>query len=277
MAKGAKPAKVPVIQLLIERSLAPDERTAEALIRRGLVKVEGAVCASPGRLVRAEYDIAVKPLPRFVSRGGDKLDGFLAEIGFDVAGAVVADIGASTGGFTDCLLKHGAERVYAVDVARGFLDGSLVGDPRVVQLDGVNARNLSPTHIPEVLDGAVIDVSFISLALVIPAVAPLVKQGGWIVPLVKPQFEREKGDRRAFAKGVVRDSSVHRDVLTRVLTLAQTEWGLAVNAVSASEVRGARGNVEFFALLVKDGRRMGAPRLAYLIEQALSSLPQRGH
>jgi len=269
MAKGAKPAKLPVIQLLIERSLAPDERTAEALIRRGLVKVDGGVCTSPGKLVASDDIVTVTPLPRFVSRGGDKLDGFLAESDLDVAGAVVADIGASTGGFTDCLLKHGAERVYAVDVARGFLNGSLVGNPRVVQLDGVNARYLTASHIPEPLDGAVIDVSFISLALVIPAVAPLVKAGGWIVPLIKPQFEREKGDRRAFAKGIVRDASVHRDVLTRILTAAQAEWGLAVKSVSRSTVKGTRGNVEFLALLVKGGRRMAVNRLAAMIERAV--------
>lgn len=273
MAKGAKPAKLSLVRLLIERSLAPDEKTAEALIRRDLVKVDGGVCTSPGKLVASHDVVTVTPLPRFVSRGGDKLDGFLAETGLDVSGSVLADIGASTGGFADCLLKHGAERVYAVDVARGFLNGSLVGNPRVVQLDGVNARYLTAAHISEPLDGAVIDVSFISLALVIPSVAPLVKPGGWIIPLIKPQFERQKSDRRAFAKGIVLDPSVHHDVLSYILTAAQTDWRLAVKTVSRSTIKGTRGNVEFLALLIKGGRRMAAKRLAAMIELTVAGGP----
>ncbi len=230
--------------LVFDRGLSPSRESARALILSGDVQVDGQVVTRPGAAVRTSAQIEVtRPLP-YVSRGGFKLAHALDAFQLDVAGATVVDVGASTGGFTDVLLKRGARKVYAVDVGYGQLAWSLRQDPRVVVLERTNIRHLEA--LPEPVDGAVIDVSFISLVLVLPAVQRLLLPDGWIVALVKPQFEA--GRAQVGKKGVVRNPAVHRAVLIRVLTWAR-EHGLGIFGCVASPILGPAGNREFLVLL----------------------------
>lgn len=231
--------------LLAERGLAKSREQARALIMAGSVKAGGQVLDKPGTLVDEDAPVEVEAASRFVSRGGLKLEHALDAFGVDVSGLVAVDVGASTGGFTDCLLQRGAARVYAVDVGYGQLDWRLRNDPRVVVLERTNIRHLS--GLPEPVDLAVIDASFISLRLVIPPTARLLREGGRIVALVKPQFEAGRGS--VGKGGVVRDPAVHVSVLRDLAV-----WGEAnrfgVLAFATSPVRGPAGNVEFLALVV---------------------------
>ena len=188
--------------------------------------------------------IEIAEPPRFVGRGGLKLEGALDQFNLDVSGKVVGDIGASTGGFTDCLLKRRTSRVYAIDVGYGQLDYRLRQDPRVVVMERVNARN--PVLIPEKLDLAVIDVSFISVEKVIPPVAQLVKEGGYLVVLIKPQFEARREE--VGKGGVIKDISIHSLVLARFITWAIGR-GFRIRGLISSPILGATGNREFFVLL----------------------------
>ncbi|MFQ6671809.1 MAG: TlyA family RNA methyltransferase, partial [Candidatus Tectimicrobiota bacterium] len=201
-------------RLLVERGLAPTRSRAQALVLAGRVVVDGAVVDKAGTAVSPEAEITLLEAPSYVSRGGEKLEAALAAFDPPLEGAVCADLGASTGGFTDCLLQRGAAKVYAVDVGKGLIDAALRADPQVVVLEGVNARYLSGEHIPEALDGATIDVAFISLRLIVPALVPLLKDGGWSLALVKPQFEVGRGE--VGKGGVVRDRAAHRRVLLEV-------------------------------------------------------------
>lgn len=232
--------------LLVQRGLFPSRQQAQRAIMAGLVFVDGQRVDKPGTAVPATARVEVrgKPFP-YVSRGGLKLEKALDVFGVDVTGLVAADIGASTGGFTDCLLQRGAARVYAIDVGTGQLDWRLRTDPRVVVMEGVNARYLRPGDLPEPVDLAVIDVSFISLIKVLPAVRDLLKPGGRVIALVKPQFEagREQVGRR----GVVRDPKVHRAVLRQVL-LALGPLGLRPGGLTPSPIRGPEGNIEYLVL-----------------------------
>ena len=234
--------------LLVERGLAQTRTKAQALIMAGSVLVDGVVADKPGKDVKADCVVAIKePLP-FVSRGGVKLAGALDSFNIDVIGAVVMDVGSSTGGFTDCLLKRGAAHVYAIDVGKGLIDVNLRADPRVTLLEGHNIRYMEASEIGRLVDAAVIDVSFISLEKVLPKVAGFVKSGGFIVALVKPQFEVGKGE--VGKGGIVREAEKHRVVVERIMEFAKG-LGLAAERSAESPITGAKGNKEFWALMRK--------------------------
>jgi 23S rRNA (cytidine1920-2'-O)/16S rRNA (cytidine1409-2'-O)-methyltransferase len=230
--------------VLVARGLASSREQAQRAVLAGAVLVEGRTAVKPAALVAPDARIELRATPRFVSRGGEKLDHALAVFGLDVRGAVAADIGASTGGFTDCLLQRGAARVYAVDVGYGQLAYALRTDPRVVVMERVNARALPP--LPEPVDIIVIDVSFISLRLVLPAVTRSLKREGRIVVLVKPQFEAERG--WVGKGGVVRKPLLHAAVLGR-LALWFTTHGYRILGLTRSPLLGPAGNREFLMLL----------------------------
>ncbi len=230
--------------LMVERGLAESRAKAQALIMAGEVVVDGKAAIKPGTLVNEKTVIAVAKPPPFVSRGGVKLDYALDQLHLDVSAKVVADIGASTGGFTDCLLKRGASRVYAVDVGYGQLDYRLRLDPRVVVMERVNARY--PIPLPEKVDLATLDLSFISVTKVIPSVANLLKYGSFLLVLIKPQFEARRG--QVGKGGVIKQPAVHATVLGRFITWA-IEQNFRLEGLVASPILGAAGNREFFVLL----------------------------
>jgi 23S rRNA (cytidine1920-2'-O)/16S rRNA (cytidine1409-2'-O)-methyltransferase len=229
--------------LLVARGLAPSREKAQAMILAGLVAVDGRPAQKAGEAVAEDAILAVAGPPHpYVSRGGLKLAAALDHFGLDPRGQVCLDVGASTGGFTDCLLQRGAARVYAVDVGYGQLDAKLRTDPRVVVREKVNARALSRAEVPEPVDLAAVDVSFISLRLVLPAIIPLLAPGAGLVALVKPQFEAGRGE--VPRGGVVKSEATRRRVVSEIET-AGRELGLEVLGTIASPVRGARGNEEF--------------------------------
>lgn len=252
--------------VLVLRGLAGTRSKAQALVLAGRVRSEGRRLDKPGERVRPDLPLEIEPGARWVGRGGEKLDGAIERLEIAPAGRDVLDVGSSTGGFTQVLLARGAARVAAVDVGRGQLDWSLRNDPRVAVLEGRNARHLSPADLPFVPSLAVIDVSFISLHLVIPAVIRCLAPGGEIVALVKPQFE--VGRRLVGRNGVVRDPALHREVLSRLASRAETDgWGFL--AVVPSPIRGAEGNVEFFVLLKPSEPDADHDRTTRRIEAAL--------
>lgn len=237
--------------LLVERGLAESRERAQALILARVVCVDGRPILKAGTLVGASAEIAVRaPLP-YVSRGGYKLAGALDDFKVLPQRQVCADIGASTGGFTDVLLQRGAARVYAIDVGYGQLAWKLRQDTRVVVMDRVNARFLD--KLPEPIDLIVIDVSFISLELILEAARSLLKPAGEIIALVKPQFEAGRG--RVGRGGVVRDVETHREVLEKIVR-AGTAVDLCVLGLARSSIEGAEGNVEFFIHLTRDLNRV---------------------
>ena len=229
---------------LVERGLAPTREKARALILAGDVLVAGAPESRAGALVAPDIEIAVAKPARFVSRGGEKLDHALTRFGIDVSARIALDVGASTGGFSDCLLQRGAARVYAVDVGYGQLDARLRDDPRVVVMERTHIRDLP--SLPERPSLATVDVSFISLTHVLPNIVALLAPGADIVALVKPQFEAGRGevDRR----GVVRDPQVHAAVLGRVASWCVNR-GLRIRGLVASPLLGPAGNREFLLWL----------------------------
>jgi len=251
-------------EAVVERGLAESRSKARALILAGDITVNGAVVARAGTAVGPADRLELAAKPRFASRGGEKLAHALERFGIGVEGVVAADLGASTGGFTDCLLQAGARRVYAVDVGYGLLAEPLRRDPRVVVLDRTNARSLE--GLPEPVDLVTIDVSFISLRLVLPTAARLLRSGGECVPLIKPQFEA--GPRDVGKGGVVREPAVHRRVLGEVLEAAR-EHGFGILGLTASPLRGPAGNVEFLAHLRQGG---GPADLDGLIDSALEEV-----
>jgi 23S rRNA (cytidine1920-2'-O)/16S rRNA (cytidine1409-2'-O)-methyltransferase len=253
-------------QLILERGLAPTREKARALVMAGAVTVNGQVEDKPGSRIDESSTLEVLSGPRYVSRGGLKLEKALREFGLDVTGKVAIDVGASTGGFTDCLLQHGAARVYAVDVGYGQLDWKLRSDPRVVVMERANARHL--TELPESADLATMDLSFISIRLVVPAIARLVRQSGAIVSLVKPQFEAGRG--QVGRGGVVRDPVVHRSVLSGLVEWGASE-GFGVQDLAISPIRGPAGNVEFLALIVPG--EDNSPSIASRIDAVLEQVP----
>jgi len=235
-------------ELLVARGLAPSRSQARALIMAGRVWVGDTRIEKAGELLPADVEIRVTREPRYVSRGGEKLEHALRAFGLDVTGWVCADFGASTGGFTDALLQHGAQRVYAIDVGYGQLHYRLRRDPRVVVMERTNVRYL--TALPEPVDLVTIDVSFISLRLVLPSAWRVLRPGGYVIALVKPQFEAGRG--RVGKGGIVRDPAVHREVLERVIAAA-LDLGFTVLGLERSPITGAEGNVEFLLLLQRDG------------------------
>lgn len=237
-------AKRRIDALLVERGLVESREKARARVLAGEVFIGEEPAFKPGRMIDERVGLRVATGPRFVSRGGDKLAHALETFGVDVAGAVVLDSGASTGGFTDCLLQSGAARVYAVDVGYGQLDYRLRIDPRVVVIERTNLRYVDA--LPEPVDIATLDVSFISLTKVLGPVRNLLRPGGKVVALVKPQFEAGRDE--VGRGGIVRDPLVHASVLGRVATSA-VEHGYQVLDLTTSPIRGADGNREFFLLL----------------------------
>jgi 23S rRNA (cytidine1920-2'-O)/16S rRNA (cytidine1409-2'-O)-methyltransferase len=254
--------------LLVDRGLAPDRAKAQALVMAGQVSVDEHPAPKAGMLVPEEASLRLAERPRFVSRGGDKLDQALETFGLDVRCAVVADIGASTGGFTDCLLQRGAERVYAIDVGKGQLDYRLRNDARVVVMEGVNARDM--TALPEAVDFVTMDVSFISLRLVLPAIRGIIAAArpfgsaqdrptstsgradpgvssrpalGAIVALLKPQFEAKKSE--VPRGGVITDPQLHATIIGRFAAWCVGN-GFHIVDLTSSPILGADGNREFF-------------------------------
>ena len=230
--------------LLVDRGLVESQVRAQALIMAGKVVVEGKAAIKPGTLVTEATVITIVEPPPFVSRGGIKLDYALDQFRLDVSGKVAADIGASTGGFTDCLLKRGARRVYAIDVGYGQLDYRLRQDSRVVVMDRVNIRY--PVSLPEKVDLATIDLAFISVEKVIPSVVRLLDDSGYLVVLIKPQFEAKREE--VGKGGVIRQPVVHARVLGRFITW-MVEHGFRLGGLVASPITGASGNREIFVLL----------------------------
>jgi 23S rRNA (cytidine1920-2'-O)/16S rRNA (cytidine1409-2'-O)-methyltransferase len=238
--------KQPLDLLLVERGLVESRELARRLIMAGAVSVDNAVSDKPGKRVPVDAHIHVRqPLP-YVSRGGLKLEAALSEFRLDVTGLTAVDVGASTGGFTDCLLQRGAARVYAIDVGYGQLAWKLRTDPRVTALERTNIRHLEQLPGGALADLAVIDASFISLNLVLPATLRLLISSAQIVALIKPQFEANKDE--VGKGGVVRDRQVHRRVLEGTMALAR-QLGLRVAGLMRSPLVGLAGNVEFFIWL----------------------------
>jgi 23S rRNA (cytidine1920-2'-O)/16S rRNA (cytidine1409-2'-O)-methyltransferase len=247
-------AKVRLDVLLTERGLAESRAKAQALIMAGEVRIDGQVALKPAVMVAAESSVTLDTGPRFVSRGGEKLDAALTVLDIDVQGLTCADVGASTGGFTDCLLQHAAAKVYAIDVGKGILHWKIRNDPRVIVMEKTNARLIQV--LPEKMDLVTIDASFISLKILLPVVKRWFNpvhpfddngegQAGRVVALIKPQFEAGKKD-VARGEGVIRDPEIHRQVLLDVLTYARSEgWGL--RGLIRSPLLGPKGNVEFLA------------------------------
>lgn len=233
--------------VMTERGLAPSRERARALIMAGAVRVEGVPADKPGRMVAETQRVEVSGGDlQYVSRGGLKLEAALDGYALNAAGWVCLDVGASTGGFTDCLLQRGAARVYAVDVGYGQLAWKLRQDPRVILIERTNIRRLDPARVPEAVDLITIDVAFISLKLVVPAVLRFRKPGALILPLVKPQFEVGRGE--VGKGGVVRDPARHARVLAE-LARCFSDLGLSCSAPLPSSILGPKGNREFFMLL----------------------------
>lgn len=233
--------------LLVEKGMAPSRQKAQALIMAGQVLVDGQPATKPGSAVSPVAEVSAKSAPHpFVSRGGVKLKGALEHYGLDVTGRICLDVGASTGGFTDCLLRSGAGRVYAVDVGYGQLAWQLRQDSRVQVIERTNIRHMPAESIPEPVSLATIDVSFISLKLVVPAVLKFLQPGAQILALIKPQFEVGKG--QVGKGGVVRDRALHRQVI-QTLTGHFSGQGLHADAPVPSPIRGPKGNIEYFILL----------------------------
>ena len=251
-------AKIRLDVLLAERGLAESRARAQALIMAGQVRISGQVALKAAQMVALDADVTVDAGPRFVSRGGEKLDAALAILAMDVQGLTCADVGASTGGFVDCLLQRGAARVYAIDVGKGILHWNIRNDPRVVVMESTNARLVE--SLPESIDLVTIDASFISLRILLPVVKRWLKPAhGCVVALIKPQFEAGKKD-VARGEGVIRDPAIHRQVLLDVLGYAQSEgWGL--RGLIRSPLLGPKGNVEFLAWLDLNGTAADIPVL----------------
>ena len=252
--------------VLADRGLCPSRRRAQTTIMSGLVYVDGQKEDKPGLQVAPDAHIEVRGDPvGFVSRGGLKLSGALDAFALTVTGQRALDAGASTGGFTDCLLQRGAARVWAVDVGYGQLDWRLRQDDRVVVMERMNIRNVTPDLIGQPLDIAVLDLSFISLRLVLPVVAALLGGAGQAVCLVKPQFEAGRG--KVGKKGVVRDRAVHLEVLRRFADDAAGA-GMPVSDWTYSSVQGPQGNIEFFAHLSKAAIKAATPDPEDVVERA---------
>lgn len=245
--KGPRPGlKKRADQLLFERGLAPSRSQAQALVLAGELRANGRPVSKPGDLLDQNSLLEVLEHPRFVSRGGQKLEGSLSHFALDVAGWVCVDIGASTGGFTDCLLQRGARRIYAVDVGRGQLAEKLRVDPRVVVMDRTNARHLVPGAFPEPLDFAVLDASFIGIAKLMPAVSKILPPGRMLLALIKPQFEAGRHE-TARGKGVIRDAAVRAEAIERA-TRSVLDAGFSVLGSCDSALPGPKGNAEHFVL-----------------------------
>lgn len=246
-----KPEKERLDVLLVERGLVPSRERGRAYIMAGLVFVNEEKVEKAGTMVPTSATVSVRgDSIGFVSRGGLKLEKALKTFPIDLADKVMADIGASTGGFTDCALKNGAAKVFAIDVGYGQLAWSLRTDPRVVNLERTNIRNLQPENLGQAIDCATIDVSFISLEKVLPAVVRLLAPEGFILALIKPQFEA--GKEKVGKRGVVREPEIHREVILRVIAHAYTNQLIPLG-LTYSPVKGPEGNIEYLIHLSTAG------------------------
>ncbi len=257
--------------LLVERGLFETREKARRAIMAGEVFVDGVRQDKPGTKVAASAGIEVRPSREtYVSRGGEKLEKALGEFGVEVAGKVAIDVGASTGGFTDCLLRHGAKRVYAIDVGYGQLAWELRQDPRVAVLERTNVRYLEPEAVPEKADICTIDVSFISITKFLEHLLDFLSRGASLMALVKPQFEagREKVGRG----GVVRDPGVHVETLARVIEFMQ-RCDLEIRGITYSPIKGPAGNIEFLVYAVK-GRQ---ERATGVLERDITQVVRAAH
>jgi len=246
VTRPPKVSKSRLDELLVARGLAENRTRARASIMAGRVRVAGEVVAKAGTPVPDDAEVTCEAPPPYASRAGGKLAAALGAFAIDPAGWAVLDAGASTGGFTDCLLQRGARAVYAVDVGHGQLDPRLAADPRVTVMDRTNVRHLAPADLPEAVDLVVADLAFISLRTVLPALRDVLKAGGRMVLLVKPQFE--VGPKRVGRGGVVRDEGLRREAVEAVIAAAR-ELGLADRGTIPSPVHGAKGNVEYLVYL----------------------------
>jgi 23S rRNA (cytidine1920-2'-O)/16S rRNA (cytidine1409-2'-O)-methyltransferase len=237
--------------LLVTRGLCESREQAKRLVLAGKVRSGDRILDKPSTKIEIDAPLDVKEPPRYVGRGGLKLEGALDRFGIDPTGWVCMDVGASTGGFTDCLLQRGAVRVHAIDVGTNQLVWKLRNDPRVISREKFNARNLTPADIGEPVDLAVMDLSFISLTKVLPAVFGVIRQGGGIVCLIKPQFELERED--IGAGGIVRDPALHERAVEKIRAFITETHGLEWRAVMESPITGTDGNREFLAWITGFG------------------------
>jgi 23S rRNA (cytidine1920-2'-O)/16S rRNA (cytidine1409-2'-O)-methyltransferase len=246
ISRSRTPAKIRVDQLLVARGLAPSRAKAQAFVLAGRVQSRGRPVSKAGELLDPATELTLSAGERFVSRGGYKLDGALEHWKLAVEGFVCVDVGASTGGFTDCLLQRGAARVYAVDVGRGQLAEQLRMDPRVAVMDRTNARDLGADAFGERIDLVVVDASFIGIAKLLPAIASWLPEGGRLIALIKPQFEAGRRE-AARGKGVIRDPTVRKRAIEGA-RLAVHEAGFESIASVDSALAGPKGNLEHFVL-----------------------------
>ena len=256
--------------LLVDRGLAENRTKAQAVIMSGLVYVEGQKADKSGTSYEETVEIEVRSggCP-YVSRGGLKLEKALRDFGVDPTGFVCSDSGASTGGFTDCLLQQGASKVFAIDVGYGQLDWKIRSDPRVVVMERTNVRYVTPEDLGEPLDLSVIDVSFISLRIVLPVIKTFLKPTGQVLCLIKPQFEA--GKEKVGKKGVVRDPAIHKEVLDDFVELTR-ETGFTILGLTFSPVKGPEGNIEFLAHLTLDDKTGIEPDTASVVADAHETL-----
>lgn len=237
--------KIRLDQLLVEKNLAESREKAQRLIRAGKVRVKNQPAEKPGHTFPEDSEIVILEPERFVSRGGEKLLGAMEEWSLSLEGAVCMDIGSSTGGFTDCMLQFGAVKVFAVDVGKGQLHLKLREDERVIVMEETNARYITIEDIGEQADFASIDTSFISLTKILPPLKDLIKPGGHIVSLIKPQFEA--GREQVGKGGVVRDPAIHEEVIEKVKKFGTETLGFKWLGVCTSPIKGPAGNIEFLA------------------------------
>lgn len=252
--------------LLVEQGHFESRAKAQAIIMAGDVFVDGQKIDKPGTTISTESNIEVRGSScPYVSRGGLKLEKALRDFGVDPNGLVCSDSGASTGGFTDCLLQKGAKKVYAIDVGYGQLAWKIRNDSRVVCMERTNIRYVTPQQLGELLDLSVVDVSFISLKLVLPTIYNLLKEDGQVLCLIKPQFEAGKD--KVGKKGVVRDAAIHCEVLTNFVKTIR-EIGFTLRNLTFSPVKGPEGNIEFLGHLCKDAAEPIQPDIFELVTQA---------
>ena len=242
------PKKFRLDQLLVGRGLFPSREQARRAILAGKVSVATRVVDKPSELLDEQTAIVIKATRKYVGRGALKLESGLDYFHVDLQGKTALDIGASTGGFTDCMLQRGAEKVYAVDVGYGQLDWKLRNDSRVIVLEKINARRLTRDQIPEPVDICVIDVSFISLTLILPNAVALLKPDGIILALIKPQFELQRSD--VGKGGIVRDPRLHHKAQDKIVAFVN-DLGHVVGGIAPAAIKGADGNQEFFACIRK--------------------------
>ena len=237
--------KIRLDQLLVQRELTDSREKAQRLIRAGMVSVGEQLATKPGHQFKDDVQVFLKEKDKYVSRGGLKIEGAHKEFDFQLNGTICLDIGSSTGGFTDFMLQHGATKVYAVDCGTNQLHYKLREDPRVVVMENTNARYITPENIPDPADFCSIDTSFISLTKILPPLKQLIKPGGHIISLIKPQFEAGKD--QVGKGGVVRDPAIHEEVVAKIKKFGTEELGFKWLECCTSPIKGPAGNIEFLA------------------------------